>query len=158
MTNKLKQLIATTITVAITSCSPVPAFASSNVSMTNSPTQTANKAAETKNESSKQPFENETAAQTRQRHCTTMANMAEVVMVNYQSGESIKTMLQRADKTSKEIDAAVRDKVLSIFKETIIEAGTHPRYSSPSYRQKAVTDFSDKIMMRCILAKHNPFE
>ena len=158
MTNKLRQLIATTITVAATSCSPVPAFASSNVSMTNSPTQTADKAAETKNESSKQPYENETAAQTRQRHCTTMANMAEVVMVNYQSGESVKTMLQRADTTSKEIDATVRDKVLGIFKETIIEAGTHPRYSSPSYRQKAVTDFSDKIMMRCILAKRNPFE
>lgn len=158
MTNSLKQLIATTITVAATSCSPVPAFASSNVAAPNSPTQTANNTAETKNESSKQPFENETYAQTRQRHCTTMANMAEVVMVSYQSGESVKTMLQRADKTSKDIDDTVRDKVLGIFKETIIEAGTHPRYSSPSYRQKAVTDFSDKLMMRCLLAKRNPFE
>ena len=158
MTNKFKQLIATTITVAVTSCSPVSAFASSNAAMVNSPTQTANNSVETKNDSSSQPFDNETAAQTRQRHCTTMANMAESIMVNYQSGESVKTMLQRADKASKEIDAAVRDKVLGIFKETIIEAGTHPRYSSPSYRQKAVTDFSDKIMMRCILAKYNPFE
>ena len=138
--NRLKQLIATTITIVVTSCSPV---------MAASPTQSADHPLETKNE---------TSAQTRQRHCTSVAEIAETIMRNYQSGSSIKHMLQRADETSKEVDAAVRDKVLRIFKETIIEAGTHPKYSSPSYRQKAVTDFSDKLMMRCLLAKHNPFE
>lgn len=161
--NHLKQLIATTVavvvTVAATSYSPVMAASSSHSHpVVDSTAQTANHTLETKNETSAQRFENESSAQTRQRHCTPVAEMAETIMRNYQSGSSIKHMLQRADETSKEIDAAVRDKVLRIFKETIIEAGTHPKYSSPSYRQKAVTDFSDKIMMRCLLAKHNPFE
>lgn len=156
MTNKFKQLLTATVAVVALSCTPVMA-APGAVVIVSSTQAVKQQGVGNKDEASGQPSDNETAAQTRQRHCTSMANMAETIMRNYQSGSSIKAMLQRADETSLEVDASVRDDVLRVFKETIIEAGAHPKYSSPSYRQKAVTDFSDKIMMRCILSKKAPF-
>src|SRR5690625_8030013 len=75
--------------------------------------------------------------------CTEIAGLAEVVMEGRQNGTPMPAMMDVAAQGSdKEIN--------SVMEELIIEAFSHPRYSTERVKQSTIGDFADSAYLSCL--------
>src|SRR5690625_3126518 len=75
--------------------------------------------------------------------CTEIAGLAEAVMEGRQNGTPMPAMMDVAAQGSdKEIN--------SVMEALIIEAFSHPRYSTERVKQSTIGDFADSAYLSCI--------
>lgn len=85
-----------------------------------------------------------------QKQCEIKANAAESIMRMYQSGTTVSELLQRTDRNASLINENVREVVVLMYKELVYRAASTPKYSTYSYQNNAIVEFSNKIMMGCL--------
>src|SRR5699024_2916935 len=75
--------------------------------------------------------------------CTEIAGLAEVIMEGRQNGTPMPAMMNVAAQGSdKEIN--------SVMEALIIDAFSHPRYSTERVKQSTIGDFADSAYLSCI--------
>lgn len=86
----------------------------------------------------------------RQKQCEIEANAAESIMRMYQGGTTVKELMQRTDRNASLINENVREVVVLMYKELVYRAASTPKYSTYSYQNNAIVEFSNKVMMECL--------
>lgn len=75
--------------------------------------------------------------------CTEIAGLAEVIMEGRQNGTPMHAMM--------DVAARVSDPAMNSATETlVIDAFSHPRYSTAQYKQNTIGDFADSAYLSCI--------
>lgn len=94
-----------------------------------------------------------------ERHCISYSNASRMMMHKYQNGDTIPEMIKWVERTGEEVEPnlALRAEVNKLYKGIIYEVGKTPRFSSEKYKNTAITNFSDRMMMKCIAEKTKEF-
>ena len=94
-----------------------------------------------------------------ERHCISYSNASRMMMQKYQYGDTIPEMIKWVERTGEEVEPnlALRAEVNKLYKGIIYEVGKTPRFSSEKYKNAAITNFSDRMMMKCIAEKTKEF-
>jgi len=82
------------------------------------------------------------AQATKMDYCNNLASVAESTMTTRQSGVSLSNQLAILEGIDKDIK--------KIFQAIILEAYETPQFSGEKYRKRAVVNFQDSILLRCL--------
>lgn len=104
-------------------------------------------------------FASNSTADIIERYCISYSNASRMMMHKYQNGDTIPEMIKWVERTGEEVEPnlALRAEVNKFYKGIIYEVGKTPRFSSEKYKATAITNFSDRMMMKCLAEKTKEF-